>query len=133
MDISVSVLEFHTRKQYLSVKLVLVVKEVRVAGSHYGLSVLVAKCNYPAIKLAKPLIVRDLTLCNKKSVIADRLYFKIIVKVYNVLYFSFRFVIEYCAEKLTRLTRRADYKSLSMSDELCLGDPWKSAVILQIA
>ena len=67
---------------------------MRVAGSHYGLTVFITERNYPAIEVAKSFVVSNFTFGNKKSVIADRLYFQIIVKVYDILYFSLGLIIE---------------------------------------
>ena len=104
-----------------------------VAGSNYGLVVFLAERNYLSVKLAESLVVCDGALCDKKSVVAYRLYLKIIVEGYYLLYLLFGLVLKHGSEKLACLTCRADYKSLAVLYELGLWNTRLSAVVIEVA
>ena len=59
---------------------------MRVAGCNYGLVVFFAQLNDPAVEIAKILLVLCLFLSYKESVVGNRLNFKIIVEIDDLLY-----------------------------------------------
>ena len=69
----------------------------------------------------------------KKSVVTDRLYFKIIVEIYDLLYLAFRQLVKYSPKKLSRLTGGADNETFSVLFKLGLGYSRISSVIIKIA
>ena len=75
----VGILEFHSRKQDVTVYLILRVKKMRVRGRNDRLSELFAYRNDAAVIIAQRLFVRHAPLINHEVVVAYRLYLKIIV------------------------------------------------------
>ena len=133
MDISVAILELHSREQNFSVYFILFVKEMRVAGRNYGLIVLFTESNDLSVQVAKSLVVSNRSLCDKKSVIAYRLDLEIIVEVYDILDLSLGSALKNCSEKLARLAGRANDKSLAVLLKLGLWYSRLTAIIGQIA
>ena len=102
--ISVVVLEFHACKEYLAAYLVLFVKEVSVAGSNYRLVVFLTERYYLSVELAQVFVIRYSSLCDKESVVAYRLYLKIIVEGHDLLDLLLGLVFKHGSEKLACLT-----------------------------
>ena len=129
----VCVLEFHTRKQDMAVKLVLGIQKMRVRGCDDGLAQLFAKRHNAPVVISQRLLVRSAPLVYHEMVVANRLYLKIIVIGCDILYVAFRTVVCYGSEKLACLARRADDKTLAVAVKLAFGYARHAAVIVKIA
>ena len=58
-----------------------------VAGSAHGLAELFAELVNSAVDILKLLVILYLLICDKETVIGDGLYFEVIVKAGDILYF----------------------------------------------
>ena len=130
--VAVGVLEFERRKKDLSSDLIFLVYKVRVTGSHNRLTVLFTKLDDLTVKLAQTFVVLDASLCYKKTVIAYRLNFKIVIKVNDFLDLVIGGVFKYGVEQLTRLAGGADNKSLAMLFKLALGNSRITSEIFKV-
>ena len=93
---------------------------------------LFTKLNNLTVKLTKCLFISNHSLVNEEAVIRNGLNFKIVIEIDNISYIVIGLLFEYRAEKLTRFTRRANYKSLSMLFKFTFGNSRHSAIVFQI-
>ncbi len=87
---------------------------MHVTGSDYRLSEPVTECNYSAVEISQILFTAYLAVSEQEHIVADRLYFKIVIERCYLFYLLLRLLFKYRSEKLARFTRTAYYKSFSV-------------------
>ena len=105
---------------------------MRIAGCDNQLPVFFTQCNNLAVEIAQCFLVCDPPLFNQKTVIADWLYFQIIIKVHNCIHFRLRTVVKQRLYQLSRFTCRSDNQAFTVLFQFGLRNTRVPAEIFQI-